>query len=440
MSVIKSIYGKLLDWSGLTNIPAALAALARLKGNSGQILSISETDAEGIATAFEAVDKPAGGGNDSGQNPPQDGADGFSPIATVTQTATGATISITDVNGTTTATVTNGKDGKDGVDGKDGKDGYTPQKGVDYFDGQPGKDGKDGADGYTPVKGVDYFDGQSGKDGADGKPGTDGSPGRDGSNGADGKDGFSPIATVTQTATGATISITDVNGTTTATIANGKPPVKGTDYWTEAERAAIIAEVVDSIKVKYPDAHVIYGDVDVDNVITIYGELPKGIYTLKYEDAEGNATKIGTLNIAGVSYDNLADPTSDDWCVDKRLTSQGVLADAPGCQVTNFIPCVKGDVIRVKGLDIRYVDSDHTTVSRAWFYTPGGNNCVGVYPNSDPKIVFDDVDMFTITIDGLQNTASGLEENIASGRFAGILFDGYTAEDVVITVNQEITD
>lgn len=38
------------------------------------------------------------------------GIDGFSPIAKVTQTAEGATIEITDKNGTTTATVTNGKD------------------------------------------------------------------------------------------------------------------------------------------------------------------------------------------------------------------------------------------------------------------------------------------------------------------------------------------
>ena len=52
----------------------------------------------------------------SGENPPQDGEDGFSPIATVTQAAEGATISITDKNGTTTATVKNGKDGKDGID------------------------------------------------------------------------------------------------------------------------------------------------------------------------------------------------------------------------------------------------------------------------------------------------------------------------------------
>ena len=64
------------------------------------------------------------------------GEDGFSPIATVTQTADGAVIEITDKDGKTTATITNGEDG------------YTPVKGKDYFDGEPG---------YTPVKGKDYF-------------------------------------------------------------------------------------------------------------------------------------------------------------------------------------------------------------------------------------------------------------------------------------------
>lgn len=66
-------------------------------------------------------------GSNSGQNPPQDGEDGFSPIATVTQTANGAVITITDKGGTTTATVTNGKDGEPGADG------YTPIRGVDYW-------------------------------------------------------------------------------------------------------------------------------------------------------------------------------------------------------------------------------------------------------------------------------------------------------------------
>lgn len=43
----------------------------------------------------------------------------------------------------------------------------------------------------------------------------------DGEDGQDGAEGFSPVATVTQTASGATITITDKNGTTTADIAKG---------------------------------------------------------------------------------------------------------------------------------------------------------------------------------------------------------------------------
>ena len=61
------------------------------------------------------------------------GKDGFSPIAEVTETDSGAVITITDAKGTTTATVKNGHDGIDGTAGKDGKDGKTPVKGVDYY-------------------------------------------------------------------------------------------------------------------------------------------------------------------------------------------------------------------------------------------------------------------------------------------------------------------
>lgn len=43
------------------------------------------------------------------------GEDGFSPVATVTQTASGATVSITDKNGTTTANISNGQDGNNYV-------------------------------------------------------------------------------------------------------------------------------------------------------------------------------------------------------------------------------------------------------------------------------------------------------------------------------------
>lgn len=74
-----------------------------------------------------------------------------------------------------------------------------------------------------------------------------------GAAGAQGNPGFSPIATVTQTGTGATISIQDATGTTTATITNGQDgapgadghtPIKGTDYWTTADQAQIVQDVL----------------------------------------------------------------------------------------------------------------------------------------------------------------------------------------------------
>ena len=110
------------------------------------------------------------------------GEDGFSPVATVEQTANGAVIRIIDKAGTTAATVTNGKAGPAGPQGEAGPAG--PQ----------GEVGPTGPAGYTPVKDKDYFDG---------------------------KDGVSPTVAVSKSGKVTTISITDKNGTKTATINDG---------------------------------------------------------------------------------------------------------------------------------------------------------------------------------------------------------------------------
>lgn len=126
----------------------------------------------------------------------KDGKDGISPAVTVTETETGATISVTDATGTTTAELHNGEKGEAGETGEKGEKGDT---------GTPGKDGVNGTDG---------------KDGAD---------------------GFSPTVTVTETSTGATITATDKNGTTTAKIQNGSgTPVDLSDYVKKTEVAQAI--------------------------------------------------------------------------------------------------------------------------------------------------------------------------------------------------------
>jgi len=62
-----------------------------------------------------------------------------------------------------------------------------------------------------------------------------------GAQGVPGDDGFSPSATVQQTASGATVTITDKNGTTTADISNG---ADGKDYVLTAQDKTDIADIV----------------------------------------------------------------------------------------------------------------------------------------------------------------------------------------------------
>ena len=136
------------------------------------------------------VEIPEGGGGGSGEP----GADGFSPIANVTQTASGAVISITDKSGTTTASVLNGTNGKDG---------YTPVKGVDYFDGKDGAKGEKGDKGDTGAPGADGAKGDKGDTGAAG---------------ANGKDGVS----ATHSWNGTTLTITSASGTSSANLKGDK--------------------------------------------------------------------------------------------------------------------------------------------------------------------------------------------------------------------------
>ena len=176
----------------------------------------------------------------------QNGKDGISPAVTVTETETGATISVTDATGTTTAELHNGEKGDKGdkgdtgSHGADGKSAYeialqngftgteadwlTSLKGQKGDTGAKGERGEKGEPGEKGERGEKGDPGEKGEKGDAGTPGKDGVNGKDGTNGGDGKDGadgYSPTATVTETDAGAVISITDKNGTTTATVKNG---------------------------------------------------------------------------------------------------------------------------------------------------------------------------------------------------------------------------
>ena len=131
------------------------------------------------------------------------GIDGVSPIATVTQTDDGATISITDRDGTTTAEITNGRDGADGQ-------AATISVGS-TITGAAGTQASVTNSGTSSAAVLNFTipRGETGATGASGQ------------NGRDGADGYSPTATVTKSGDTATITITDKNGTTTAQVKDG---------------------------------------------------------------------------------------------------------------------------------------------------------------------------------------------------------------------------
>lgn len=160
------------------------------------------------------------------------GDDGFSPLATITSTATGATITITDAEGTTTADITNGIDGQDGdaatievgtvTTGAAGTSATVVNSGTSsaaVFDftiprgdkGETGETGngissitQTGTSGLVDTYTIYYTNGNDTT--------------FDVTNGQDGTDGYSPTATVTQSDNITTITITDKNGTTTESI------------------------------------------------------------------------------------------------------------------------------------------------------------------------------------------------------------------------------
>ena len=152
------------------------------------------------------------------------------PTATITQTQTGAILTVTDIHGTTIAELTNGakgdkgdtgEQGPQGLQGEKGDKGDTGAQGPQGLQGAKGDKGDTGEQGPQGIQGPKGDKGDTGEQGPQGLQGAKGDKGDTGSAGSDGQDGFSPIATVTKSGAVATITITDATGTTTATVSDG---------------------------------------------------------------------------------------------------------------------------------------------------------------------------------------------------------------------------
>lgn len=160
----------------------------------GQTIKVKVVDADGKPTAWEAVDMAAG-------------ADGVTPtIGENGNWYLGETDTGKPSRG---AKGDKGDKGEKGDTGEQGIQGIQGEKGDT---GVPGKDGKDGKNGITPTIGANgnWYIGSTDT----GKP----SRGDKGEQGPQGERG-----------------------------ADGKTPIKGTDYWTEADKAEIVQSVIEEL-------------------------------------------------------------------------------------------------------------------------------------------------------------------------------------------------
>ena len=219
--------GTNIEWKPATSASGVSASVEQT--TTGATITI--TDASGTTTA----DVENG----------MQGEPGFSPSAKVEQTETGATVTVTDQSGTTTADIKNGI----GEKGEKGDPGFSPSASVTQTEtgatitvtdksgtttadikngiGEKGEKGDTGDTGAVGPEGPRGPQGDTGAIGPEGPRGPQGEQGPQGLQGLPGTDGVSPTAKVEQTGENeATITVTDASGTTTAVL-SGEQGLQG---------------------------------------------------------------------------------------------------------------------------------------------------------------------------------------------------------------------
>ena len=253
--------------------------------------------------------------------------------------------------------------------------------------------------------------------------------------GEPGADGFSPVANVKQTASGAVITITDKQGTTTATVSNGKDgvtPVKGVDYYTDTEKTEfqtyITQELAKREQVELLFADSVDGCTDTNKLYV----LPDG-YIYAY------------MASTGPSYTNLSETVHEN----KRMGSSGALSDLTGAVTTDFIPIRKGQTLRFKGFDPLTLPSGKYPY--ICFYTGASESKAvssGVWDRLDwlkdsgqIEQESDDVWSYTAFVSPQNNSTPPHEHPLSSSityiRLCGTMLSGQT---VIVTVDEEIAE
>lgn len=208
----------------------------------------------------------------------------------------------------------------------------------------------------------------------------------------------------------------------------GYTPIRGVDYWTAEDVAAIEAAsqayIADELAKRGQLAP------EFANSITECTDTA-GLYVLPDGYVYAYMTTAG-----GANFKNLADPNSADWLTDKRLNSSHVETAAAGISVTNYLSVDGVSAFHLKGLDILSAHSSGENYGRIYVYD-ADKNYLGYCQPSTKTAFFSAAgyDSSVCIVDWVSAKAYWFSAyNIAYIRFGGI-----PSDDVIITADEEIT-
>ena len=230
-------------------------------------------------------------------------------------------------------------------------------------------------------------------------------------------------------------------------------------FLTEISKEEIVQQVIVALGTP------VFGRVDADNNIILTGELANGEYIIKYEDADGTVTEIGTLNnVPAPTYTNVlplainSDKTpyngGQGWKTGYRLNSSGAEAAVDDWEVTGYIPITTQDVLYFKNVQWRGNSQKHDYISlcNSNFGCLTSTQVISVFIEQTLKNAGSAPGDYGITVDADNNVVSIDFKKLSTTAYGSVSVNGWAAvkyirfscfgitEDSIITKNEPITD
>ena len=108
---------------------------------------------------------------------------------------------------------------------------------------------------------------------------------------------------------------------------DGCTPKKGEDYFTEADKAEIVAMVIESL-----GGNPVFGYVDENSNIIVQGSLADGTYIVKYEMEDGSTVEIGQLVLDNNVYYSVTNTLTN--CTNSNSATQAAGGEGYSAVIT----------------------------------------------------------------------------------------------------------